>query len=74
MGSDDPVRGWQSTTFNEVSPITTLNYQLEGKEVAFETVINIRLNIIGVDKSQDGDKDVFVFRFDDNRIERIEII
>ena len=74
MGSDDPVRGWQSTTFNEVSPITTLNYQLEGKDVAFETVINIRLNIIGVDKFQDGDKDVFVFRFDDNRTERIEII
>jgi len=72
-GSNDPMRGWQSTTFNEVSPITTLNYQLSGESVSFETIINIGLNITDVDSSQDGDTDIYIFEFDNNRIERIEI-
>jgi hypothetical protein len=72
-GSDDPIRGWQSTTFNEVFPITTLNFQRTGKDVVFETAININLNITEVDKFQDGDKEVYVFTFDNNRTERIEI-
>jgi hypothetical protein len=72
-GSNDPVRGWQSTTFNEVSPITTLNYIQEGDDVTFETTINIVLEIVGVDAFQDGDTDVYIFEFDDNRTERIEI-
>jgi hypothetical protein len=72
-GSNDPMRGWQSTTFNEVSPITTLNYQLEGENVNFETIINIELNITDVNISQDGNTDIYIFEFDDNRIERIEI-
>lgn len=72
-GSNDPMRGWQSTTFNQVSPITALNYQLEGESVSFETAINIGLNIIDVDSFQDGDTDIYIFEFDDNRTERIEI-
>jgi hypothetical protein len=72
-GSNEPMRGWQSTIFNEVSPITTLNYQLEGENVNFETIINIELNITNVDFSQDGNTDIYIFEFDDNRIERIEI-
>ena len=72
-GSDDPIMGWQSTVFNEVSPITSLNYYLEGKDVAFQTVINIGLNIIEVDNFQEDGKEVYVFKFDDNSTERIEL-
>lgn len=72
-GSKEPMRGWRSTIFNEVSPITTLNYQLEGKDVDFETVINLRLNITNVEVFQDEDKDIYVFKFDNNRTEIIEI-
>ncbi|MBT3772621.1 MAG: hypothetical protein HOE92_05670 [Euryarchaeota archaeon] len=72
-GSNDPVRGWQSTTFNEVTPITTLNFLLEGNNVAFETVINLGLEIADVDNFQDSGTNVYVITFDDNRTERIEI-
>jgi hypothetical protein len=72
-GSNDPVRGWQSTTFNEVTPITTLNFLLEGNNVAFETVINIGLEIVDVENFQDSGTNVYVITFDDNRTERIEI-
>ena len=72
-GSDDPVRGWQSTTFNEVTPITTMNYFLEGNDVAFETAINLGLEIVNVENFQDGGEDVYVFTFNDNTTERIEI-
>jgi len=73
-GSEDPIRGWQSTSFNQVSPITTLNFQQEGKDITFETVINIGLHIIGVDYFQEESKDIFVFTFESGRTERIEII
>ena len=72
-GSDDPVKGWRSTTFNEVTPITTLNYILEGDDVAFETAINLGLEIVDVEIFQDGSSDVYIIEFDDNRTERIEI-
>jgi len=72
-GSNDPIRGWQSTTFNQVSPITTLNFQQEGKDITFETVINIELHIIDVDYFQEGSKEIFVFTFESGRTERIEI-
>ena len=72
-GSDDPVRGWQSTTFNEVTPITTMNYFLEGNDVAFETAINLGLGIVNVENFQDGGVNVYVFTFNDNTTERIEI-
>ena len=72
-GSNDPVRGWRSTTFNEVMPITTLNFIQNGDDVVFETVLNFGLEIVDVDEFQDGDADVYVFEFDDNRTERIEI-
>jgi len=72
-GADDPVKGWQSTTFNELSPITNLNYIQEGSNVTFETAINLGLEIVGVENFQDGDTNVYVFTFDDNRTERIEI-
>jgi len=73
-GSNDPIRGWQSTTFNQVSPITTLNFQQEGKDITFETVINIGLHIIDVDYFQEESEDIFVFTFESGRTERIEII
>ena len=72
-GSHNPLRGWRSTTFNEITPMTTLHYQLEGENVNFETIINLELNITNVDFSQDGDTDIYIFEFDDNRIERIEM-
>jgi hypothetical protein len=72
-GSDDPLRGWQSTSFNEVTPITTMNYFLGGSDVAFETAINLGLEIVDVENFQDGEANVYIFTFDDNRTERIEI-
>ncbi len=72
-GSTNPIMGWQSTVFNEISPISSISYHQEGKDVSFHTVINIESNIIEVDNFQDGDTDVYVFEFDDNRTERIEI-
>ena len=54
-------------------PITTLNFIQNGDDVVFETVLNFGLEIVDVDEFQDGDTDVYVFEFDDNRTERIEI-
>jgi hypothetical protein len=72
-GSNKPLRGWRSTTFNEVTPITTLHYSLEGSDVAFETAISLGMEIIDVENFQDGSTEVYIFEFDNNRTERIEI-
>jgi hypothetical protein len=72
-GSTDPIMGWQSTVFNEISPISSISYHQEGKDVSFHTVINIGSNIIEVDNFQEDGKEVYVFKFDDNSTERIEL-
>ena len=72
-GSYDPMRGWQSTVLTEINPITSLNFQQEGKDIVFETAINIELNISNVEKIQGGDKMVYDFTFDNGRTERIEV-
>ncbi|MEE2747436.1 MAG: heparinase II/III family protein, partial [Candidatus Thermoplasmatota archaeon] len=72
-GSENPVRGWQSTTFNEVNPITNLNYIIDGDNIAFETIINLGNGIQNVENFHSGDSHEYVFEFEDNRTERIEI-
>jgi hypothetical protein len=72
-GSYDPMRGWQSTVLTEINPITSLNFQQEGKDIVFETTINIELNISNVEKNQLGDKNVYEFTFENGRTERIEV-
>lgn len=72
-GSYDPMRGWQSTVLTEINPITSLNFQQEGKDIVFETTINIELNISNVEKIQLGDKNVYEFTFENGRTERIEV-
>jgi hypothetical protein len=53
--------------------MTTLHYFLEGNDVAFETAINLGQEIIDVENFQDGSTDVYIFEFDNNRTEIIEI-
>jgi hypothetical protein len=65
---------FNTTTFNEVTPITTLHYSLEGSGVAFETTINLGMDILDVDNFQDGSTEVYIFEFDNNHTERIEIV
>ena len=72
-GSNDPVMGWQSTTFNEVTPITSLHFIMEGKSVEFETAINIELEIVNVEISQSENGDVYSIEFSDGSIKTIEL-
>ena len=44
-GSLEPIRGWKSTTFNQVEPISSLNYYIDGDNVEFSTCININIAI-----------------------------
>ena len=44
-GSLEPIRGWKSTTFNQVEPIPSLNYYIDGDNVEFSTCININIAI-----------------------------
>ena len=48
-GTTNPIMGWQSTTFNEVSPINAISYYIDGKDVEFNTVINLENTITSVD-------------------------
>jgi len=73
FGSNDPIRGWQSNSFNEVSPISSLCYHMEGQDVDFETVINIGVNIVDVETQQDGDSDVYIFELEDGSVETVVI-
>ena len=73
FGSNEPIRGWQSNSFNEVSPIFSLCYHMEGQDVDFETVINIGVNIVDVETQQDGDSDVYIFELEDGSVETVVI-
>ena len=73
-GSDHPIRGWQSLVFNELEPITTLNYIQHGEDVTFQTAINLGIQIVGVEVFNDGESEIYVFEFSDNRTERVEIV
>ena len=48
-GTTNPIMGWQSTTFNEVSPINAISYYIDGKDIEFNTVINLGNTITSVD-------------------------
>ena len=48
-GSTDPIRGWQSTTFNQVSPINSVSYYLDGDSTSFSTTINLAIDISSID-------------------------
>ena len=72
-GSLEPMRGWQSTVLTEINPITSLNFYQEGKNVEFETSININLIITSVEKSQQGGIDIYEVTFDNGSSEKIEI-
>ena len=58
-GSTDPIRGWQSTALNEVNPITSISYYLDGDYAAFSTTFNMDLEIVNVDISDN----VYLFTF-----------
>ena len=73
-GSDNPIRGWQSLVFNELEPITTLNYIQHGEDVTFQTAINLGVQIVDVEVFNDGEVEIYVFEFSDNRTERVEIV
>jgi hypothetical protein len=53
-GSLEPMRGWKSTTFNEVEPISSLNYFVDGSNADFSTAINIVLEIENVEHINDS--------------------
>ena len=72
-GSLEPMRGWQSTVLTEINPITSLNFYQEGKNVEFETSININLIITSVEKSQQDGMDIYEVTFDNGSSEKIEI-
>ena len=72
-GSYNPMRGWQSTVLTEIFPITSLNFEQEGRNVVFETAINIELNVSNVDVFQHGEKMAYEFTFDNGRTESILI-
>ena len=48
-GSLDPVRGWQSTTFNVVSPIDSIHYYKTASSTSFTTGIGLEFEIIDFD-------------------------
>ena len=50
-GSLEPIRGWKSTTFNQVEPIPSLNYYIDGDNVEFSTCININIAIEQVEQN-----------------------
>ena len=59
-GSLDPMRGWKSTTFNQVEPINSLIYFLDGTNVDFSTVINLEVEIESIEHA-DGSYEITFF-------------
>ena len=60
-GSTDPIRGWQSTTFNQVSPINSVIYYLEGNSTSFSTTINLEIDIYSIDLVESEDSKLYSF-------------
>jgi hypothetical protein len=58
-GSLEPMRGWKSTTFNQIEPISSLSYYLDGSDVEFSTTISIDLDIDGVEHNNGSYKITF---------------
>lgn len=58
-GSLEPMRGWKSTTFNQIEPISSLSYYLDGSDVEFSTTISIDLDIDGVEHNDGSYKITF---------------
>ncbi len=72
-GSEAPIRGWQSTTFNEVSPIHSVHYYANGDSVSFNTVINMDLEITSVEVLDDENSNFYTFDFENQQSISIEI-
>ena len=72
-GSYDPMRGWQSTILTEANPITSLNFEKHGKNVNFNTVINIEVDIVNVQLIDSNDNICYVINFDNGDTQLIEI-
>lgn len=62
IGNMNPLRGWYSKDFNVIEPITSIDFEGEGANYQFYTVINIGINgIIDVSLIEGG----WVFEFRD---------
>ena len=60
-GSTDPIRGWQSTTFNQVSQINSVSYYLDGDSTSFSTTINLEIDINSIDLVESDDSKLYSF-------------
>ncbi len=67
------MRGWQSTILTEANPITSLNFEKHGKNVNFNTVINIEVDIVDVQLIDNNDNICYVINFDNGDTQLIEI-
>lgn len=73
FGSTNPIRGWQSNSFNEISPLFSLCFNEQGEDVEFETSINIAIDIVDVEIQQNTDSDTYLLELEDGRIETITV-
>ena len=72
-GTTNPIMGWQSTTFNEVSPINAISYYIDGKDIEFNTVINLENTLISVDYTVLEDTISYTIEFENSDEIIIEI-
>ena len=72
-GSTEPIMGWQSTTFNEVSPINAIAYYMDGNNVEFSTIINLEYAINSVSHYRSDTSEIYTFEFDNSTIITVEI-
>ncbi len=65
-GSEEPVRGWMSETFNQVIPISTVVYSTSGSDVQFQTQIGFGVSGFNVTVvSSDSVTNSYVINNDD---------
>jgi hypothetical protein len=72
-GSTEPIMGWQSTTFNEVSPINAVAYYMDGDNVEFSTIINLEYVINSVAHSKSDTSEIYTFEFENSTAIAVEI-
>jgi hypothetical protein len=65
--------GWQSTTFNEVSPINAVAYYMDGDNVEFSTIINLDYVINSVAYSKSDTFEIYTFEFENSTVMAVEI-
>ena len=65
--------GWQSTTFNEVSPINAITYYMDGHDVEFSTIINLESTINSVAHSKSDSSEIYTFEFENSSVIGVEI-